>query len=256
MRKKKILKNMKTMLILLSAAMCLFLTVMCAPRHPAEPAMVFVHGGTFRMGCTDEQQGDCRDDESPVHEVTLSSFYIGRYEVTQAQWEALMGSNPSKFKGGNLPVENVSWDNVREFIERLNTATGKQYRLPTEAEWEYAARGGKKSRGYKYSGSNSVEDVAWMEDNSGDATHPVGTNKANELGIYDMSGNVWEWCNDRYGDYPASAQNNPVGAGSGRVLRGGSWGRNAGCCRVAIRSGGSPSNSGSSLGFRLSCSSR
>jgi formylglycine-generating enzyme required for sulfatase activity len=207
------------------------------------------------MGCTGD---DCNSWEKPVHEVTLSSFSIGKYEVTQAQWEALMGSNPSSFKGNNLPVENVSWDDVQEFIERLNAATGKRYRLPTEAEWEYAAQGGNKSRGYEYSGSNSVEDVAWMVDNSGDATHPVGTRKANELGIYDMSGNVFEWCHDRYDDYPSSAQNNPVGASSGssRVRRGGGWSGSAGYCRVASRGGDSPDFSGRLLGFRLACSSR
>jgi formylglycine-generating enzyme required for sulfatase activity len=220
--------------------------------------MVFVQGGTFRMGCTAEQQDDCDGDEKPVHEVTLSSYYIGKYEVTQAQWEALMGSNPSKFKGGNLPVENVSWDDVQVFIERLNAATGKRYRLPTEAEWEYAARGGKRSRNYKYSGSNSVEDVAWMDNNSGETTHPVGTKKANELGIYDMSGNVFEWCHDWYDDYPDSAQNNPVGASSGsyRVGRGGSWSYYAGICRMAIRGSRSPGRRDGLLGFRVACSSR
>jgi formylglycine-generating enzyme required for sulfatase activity len=226
-------------------------------RHPAEPEMVFVQGGTFWMGCTSEQQGACYDDEKPVHEVTLSNFYIGKYEVTQAQWEALMGNNSSRFKGSNLPVEQVSWDDAQMFIERLNAATGKRYRLPTEAEWEYAARGGNKSKGNKYSGSNFVENVAWMETNSGNATHPVGTKMANELGIYDMSGNVWEWCYDWYGAYPASAQNNPVGASSRsyRVNRGDSWSGSAGYCRVANRSLNSPGSSYGNLGFRLACSS-
>ncbi|MDR1119664.1 MAG: formylglycine-generating enzyme family protein [Dysgonamonadaceae bacterium] len=143
------------------------------------------------------------------------------------------------------------------FIERLNAATGKQYRLPTEAEWEYAARGGNKSKGYKYSGSNSVENAAWMITNSGYATHPVGTKIANELGIYDMSGNVWEWCYDWYGPYPASAQNNPAGASSGsdRVFRGGNWLRGAGYCRVAFRGNVSPGYSSRILGFRVACSS-
>jgi formylglycine-generating enzyme required for sulfatase activity len=169
-----------------------------------------------------------------------------------------MGSNPSYCTGDNLPVENVSWDEVQRFIEHLNASTGKQYRLPTEAEWEYAAQGGDKSRSYKYSGSNSVEDVAWMDNDSDRSTHPVGTKKANELGIYDMSGNVWEWCSDWYGDYPASAQNNPVGASSGssRVLRGGGWRGSAAYCHVAFRYSYSPGFSNGNLGFRLACSSK
>jgi formylglycine-generating enzyme required for sulfatase activity len=219
--------------------------------------MVYVQGGTFTMGCTGEQGNDCYPGEGPVHQVTLSNFYMGKYEVTQAQWKAVMGSNPSNFKGDNLPVEKVSWNDVQEFIRKLNAQTGKHYRLPTEAEWEYAARGGNKSRKYKYSGSNALESVAWYGDNSGSTTHPVGTKSANELGIYDMSGNVWEWCSDWSGAYPASAQNNPVGAlsGSDRVYRGGSWYIIAGSCRVAIRFDYSPGNSGSDLGFRLACSS-
>jgi formylglycine-generating enzyme required for sulfatase activity len=225
--------------------------------HPAEPEMVFVQGGTFWMGCTGEQGSDCESDERPVHEVTVSSFYIGKYEVTQAQWEMLMGNNPSNFKGGNLPVEKVSWNDAQMFIERLNAATGKQYRLPAEAEWEYAVRGGNKSKGTKYSGSNFVENAAWMGTNSSSDTHPVGTKMVNGLGIYDMSGNVWEWCYDWYGAYPASAQHNPVGASSGssRVFRGGSWGSGAGYCRVANRAYDSPGDGRSSLGFRLACSS-
>jgi formylglycine-generating enzyme required for sulfatase activity len=218
--------------------------------------MVFVQGGTFRMGCTGEQ-GSCEDDEKPVHEVRISSFYMGKYEVTQAQWKTLMGSNPSYFKGGNLPVEQVSWNDVQIFIKRLNAATGKQYRLPTEAEWEYAARGGNKSRGDRYSGSNSVENAGWIGANSGSATHPAGTKMANELGIYDMTGNVWEWCYDWYGAYPDSAQNNPAGASSGssRVRRGGCWNSRAGTCRVADRGRNSPGVSAYVLGFRVACSS-
>jgi formylglycine-generating enzyme required for sulfatase activity len=221
--------------------------------------MVYVQGGTFTMGCTSEQGSDCFNDEKPVHQVTLSSFYMGQYEVTQAQWKAVMGSNPSRFKGDNLPVEQVSWNDVQEFIRKLNAQTGKRYRLPTEAEWEYAARGGNQSRGYYFSGSNGASKVAWHPDNSGNKTHPVGTKSANELGIYDMSGNVWEWCYDWYGDYPASAQNNPVGAssGSGRVRRGGSWSgyaAGAGHCIVDYRSSISPSRSYDVLGFRLACS--
>jgi formylglycine-generating enzyme required for sulfatase activity len=222
----------------------------------AEPEMVFVQGGTFRMGCTGEQGSDCHDDERPAHSVTLSNFYVGKYEVTQAQWKAVMGSNPSYFKGDNLPVEQVSWDDVQEFIRKLNAQTGKQYRLPTEAEWEYAARGGSKSGGYKYSGSSSIKNVAWFdEDWENGSPHLVGEKRPNELGIYDMSGNVYEWCSDWYGNYPASAQSNPVGASSGsnRVFRGGSWNGEATFCCVAYRSYGITCYD---LGFRLACSSK
>jgi formylglycine-generating enzyme required for sulfatase activity len=228
----------------------------CAQRHPAEPEMVFVQGGTFRMGGTREQGSDSDKDEKPVHEVTISSFYMGKYEVTQAQWKTLMYHNPSSFEGDDLPVEEISWNDAQLFIERLNAATGKQYRLPTEAEWEYAARGGNKSNGCRYSGSNFIELVAWFGDNSDGTTHPVGTKRPNELGIHDMSGNVWEWCHDWYATYPASAQDNPSGASSGscRVNRGGGWYGNAGYCRVATRYDYSPDNSRSFLGFRLACS--
>jgi formylglycine-generating enzyme required for sulfatase activity len=215
-------------------------------------SMVFVQGGTFRMGCTQEQQGSCESDET-LHSVTVSSFSIGKYEVTQAQWKLIMGSNPSKFQGDNLPVENVSWHDAQEFIARLNDTTGKRYRLPTETEWEYAARGGAKSRGYKYSGSHNLNSVAWFEDNSGYSTHPVGSKLPNELGIYDMSGNVYEWCSDGYDSYPASAQQDPVGAGSGsyRVIRGGCRGSSATDCRVAYRSFKSPGSRYSLFGFRV-----
>ena len=187
--------------------------------------MIFAEGGTFMMGCTPEQQDDCFDSEKPAHEVTLSDFYIGKYEVTQLQWRAVMGNNPSHFEGGNLPVENVSWDDVEEFISRLNERTGENYRLPTEAEWEYAARGGSRSSGYKYSGSNDIGDVAWFFNNSDGATHPVGAKIANELGIYDMSGNVWEWVSDWYGNYNDGMQMDPKGPAEGteRVFRGGGW---------------------------------
>ena len=203
------------------------------------------------MGCTSEQGNDCESDEKPAHQVTLSDFYIGKYEVSQKQWKTIMGSNPSYFSNcDNCPVEQVSWNDIQEFIKKLNQKTGKSYRLPTEAEWEYAARGGAQSRGYKYSGSNNLGDVGWYGENSGNKTHPVGQKKANELGIYDMSGNVWEWCNDRYGSYSSSSQQNPQGSNSGtnRILRGGSWSRNAKCCRVSYRIIGSR---GDRSGFRL-----
>ena len=216
--------------------------------------MVFVEGGTFQMGATSEQGSDAYGDEKPVHSVTLSDFYIGKYEVTQAQWKAVMGKNPSHFTGkDNRPVENVSWEDMHKFIKKLNQLTGKRYRLPTEAEWEYAARGGKKSQGYKYAGGNSIDKVAWYRDNSGDKTHPVGKKQPNELGLYDMSGNVYEWCQDWYGDYSSSAQTNPTGPsrGSDRVLRGGGLYSFAGFCRVAHRDPDNPSDGSLSSGFRL-----
>ena len=209
--------------------------------------MVYVSGGTFIMG------GDESSDQTPTHSVTLSSYYICKYEVTQALWRAVMGSNPSKFKGDNLPVEQVSWNDCQTFINRLNNYTGRNFRLPTEAEWEFAARGGNYSRHYKYSGSNYISDVAWYTDNSGNRTHPVGTKQANELGLYDMSGNVWEWCSDRYGSYSSYSQSNPTGAtsGFGRVERGGNWCGLARYCCSSHRSYYAPGNSFDDLGLRL-----
>ena len=154
--------------------------------------MVEVRGGTFTMGATSEQEVDAFGDEKPAHEVTLSDYYIGKTEVTQALWKAVMGNNPSYFEGENLPVECISWHDCKTFISKLNALTGKNFRMPTEAEWEYAARGGSKSRGYKYSGSNTLDDVAWYSGNSDSETHEVGTKSPNELGLYDMSGNVSE----------------------------------------------------------------
>ena len=222
--------------------------------HGVAFKMVRVVGGTFQMGATSEQGSDADSDETPVHSVTLSDYYIGQTEVTQELWEAVMGSNPSYFKGDNQrPVENVSWNDCQEFIEKLNRLTGKNFRLPTEAEWEYAARGGNKSRGYKYSGSNNPDAVAWYYYNSGSKTHPVATKQSNELGLYDMSGNVYEWCQDWYGGYKSNSQTNPTGAskGSRRVLRGGSWGSSAGGVRVSDRDDYSPDYRDSNLGLRL-----
>ena len=215
--------------------------------------MVYVDGGIFDMGATSEQGSEADSDEKPVHRVTLSDYYIGKCEVTQELWEAVMGSNPSCFIGVQNPVEGVSWNDCQEFVSSLNSLTGMTFRLPTEAEWEYAARGGNKSRHYKYSGSNNIFDVAWHDGNSGSTTHAVGTKTANELGIYDMSGNVWEWCSDWYGSYSAGAQTNPQGPSSGsfRVLRGGSWGSIAGGCRVSLRYSYDPGNSVSINGLRL-----
>ena len=214
--------------------------------------MVRVEAGTFTMGATPEMK-DPFLWEKPAHQVTLTNdYYIGKYEVTQALWKAVMGKNPSNFKGDNLPVEQVSWDDCQEFINKLNKITGKKFRLPTEAEWEYAARGGKKSRGYQYSGSNNLSDVAWYKDNSDSRIHTVGSKQANELGIYDMSGNVWEWCQDRWGYYSSSSQTNPIGANSGsdRVRRGGYWGEYDDC-RLSCRFSTAPSSRFMNLGLRL-----
>lgn len=217
--------------------------------------MVEVGGGTFTMGATSEQGSDAWDEEKPAHEVTLSDYYIGQTEVTQALWEAVMGSNPSDSKGGNLPVERVSWDDCQVFIQKLNQLTGKQFRLPTEAEWEYAARGGRKSRGYKYAGGNNIDSVAWCDGNSGNETHPVATKQANELGIYDMSGNVLEWCSDWCGDYTSSSQSDPQGSSSGsfRVIRGGCYYNFARNCRVSYRISNTLDYRSGYLGLRLSC---
>ena len=229
--------------------------------------MVAVEGGTFTMGATAEQGSDAYDSEYPTHQVTLSGFSIGQTEVTQELWQAVMGSNPSYFNGGssgtnlNRPVEQVSWDDCQAFITKLNEMTGQQFRLPTEAEWEYAARGGNSSQGYKYAGSNTIDDVAWYwynipsqsEGTAGYGTQTVATKQPNELGIYDMSGNVWEWCQDWYGSYSAGAQTNPAGPASYsiRVCRGGSWCDYARSCRVSFRGSDSPDGRYSYLGLRL-----
>lgn len=222
---------------------------------PEPGGMVYVEGGTFQMGDT---RNEGSSDEKPVHNVTVSSFYIGKYEVTQKEWVEIMGSNPSYFKGDDLPVEMVSWNNIQEYIRKLNAKTGQKYRLPTEAEWEYAAKGGASTgsaTASKYSGSDNIDEVAWYWDNSGKQTHSVGLKKPNELGIYDMSGNVWEWCSDWYGEkyYSESASKDPKGPGSGdfRVLRGGSWGNLDFGCRSANRSWGSPGFRSNIDGFRL-----
>ena len=242
--------------------------------------MVFVQGGTFTMGATEEQGSDYDSDELPSHQVTLSDFYIGKYEVTQLLWEYVMkysgicadgttmsayasdvwlGEMPSSTYGvgPDYPAYYVSWEDiVNIFIPRLNKITGKIFRLPTEAEWEYAARGGNMSQGYKYSGSNTIDDVAWYRINASAMTHPVGTKAPNELGLYDMSGNVYEWCSDWYGWYSPSAQSNPTGptSGSSRVIRGGSRTNSAEFCRVSNRSDDFPDERGfANLGFRLVC---
>ncbi len=239
--------------------------------------MVKVTGGTFLMGAQstnsigDNYDADASSDESPVHQVTLSDYYIGETEVTQGLWEAVMkyngscadgstisayghdvwGINPESTYGlgADYPAYNVTWvDIVNVFLPRLNKITGGNFRLPTEAEWEYAARGGERSNGYKYSGSNTIDDVAWYDNNSSSMAHQVGTKAPNELGLYDMSGNVREWCSDLYVSYSSSAETNPYRF---RVFRGGSWGYDAQCCRVSFRSNNGPSYHSASLGFRL-----
>ena len=212
--------------------------------------MVRVEGGTFRMGATSEQEDEAESDEKPVHSVTLSSYYIGKTEVTQALWQAVMGSNPSCFEGSDLPVEDVSWNDCQEFIQKLNRLTGRNFRLPTEAEWEFACRGGNNSRGYKYSGSNNLGSVAWY---SCGKTRPVGTKAPNELGIYDMSGNVWEWCSDCFANYSSGAQTNPTGPLRGliRVHRGGGCFDYAGDCRSSYRYYNDPTFRNNNLGLRL-----
>ena len=217
--------------------------------------MVYVEGGTFMMGATSEQGSDADGDEKPAHRVTLSSFYIGMYEVTQEEWLAVMDSNPSDFKGAKRPVENVSWNDCQVFIRKLNQMTGGKFRLPTEAEWEYAARGGNKSLGYKFAGSSNLGYVAWSDEKWNAQTHDVGQKHPNELGLYDVSGNVWEWCQDWYdiNYYSTSPQMKPIGpsTGSVHVLRGGSLSNNAWYCRVSNRTGEKPGYQSNNLGLRL-----
>ena len=278
MSDKYLLMKMKHFLIGVKAVMSVALLSLASLAQAAAPAdggkqtftangvsftMVAVRGGTFTMGATSEQESDAYWDEKPAHKVTLSSFCIGETEVTQELWQAVMGTNPSAFKGTKHPVENVSWFDCQEFLKKLNVLTGKNFRLPSEAEWEYAARGGSRSRGCKYSGSNNIDDVAWYDKNCYDkgedspdyGPHDVGGKKPNELGLYDMSGNVREWCNDWWEEtyYSASPQSDPRGpeAGADRLLRGGSWFILARCCRVAYRSHFYPDYYNYFIGLRL-----
>lgn len=219
--------------------------------------MIPVEGKTFTMGATSEQSNVSPDSrEKPTHRVVLSSYLIGETEVTQELWKAVMGNSPSFFGGNTRPVEQVSWYDCQLFLRKLNTLTGKKFRLPTEAEWEFAARGGSKTQSYIFSGSNDLSDVAWFGYNSEDATHPVKMKAPNELGIYDMCGNVWEWCQDWYGDYNNIPETNPKGpiSGSGHVLRGGSWINDAWTCRKTFRSNSQSNEKSYCYGFRLALS--
>ncbi|MEI6749815.1 MAG: SUMF1/EgtB/PvdO family nonheme iron enzyme [Bacteroidota bacterium] len=220
---------------------------------PKLPEMVFVAGGTFQMG---SKTGG--SDKQPVHTVRLDDFYIGKYEVTQAQWKAVMNDDGhlNFFEGyPDCPVERVSWLNAVRFIVKLNALTGEKFRLPTEAEWEFAARGGNHSRSFKYSGSDSAREVAWRSDNAEGMTHPFGLKKPNELGIFDMSGNVWEWCVDWYSEsyYTISPRRNPTGpiAGTERVIRGGSWFQDSSGLNVTDRKAVNPEWQLGFVGFRL-----
>jgi formylglycine-generating enzyme required for sulfatase activity len=220
-----------------------------------QAGMVKVQGGTFTMGCT-AKQGDCAAASKPSHTVTVSTFYISKFDVTQAQWEAVMGTNPSHFNNcPNCPVENVSWNDAMAFIAKLNAKTGKKYRLPTEAEWEFAARGGNNSKGYKYAGGNDIDAVAWYKGNSGGKTQPVGQKQPNELGLYDMTGGVWQWCSDWRDDkyYAISPANDPRGPASGevRVARGSCWNDIIQNCSVSLRGSDAPSVPHDVIGFRL-----
>jgi formylglycine-generating enzyme required for sulfatase activity len=250
--------------------------------------MVLVKGGSFTMGCTSEQ-GDCDSNEKPTHEVTLGDFYMGKYEVTVKEYLAFCsatggnwpewleegsdynvetgsddwykGLGYSRAGGGNLPIVGVSWHDAVAYCEWKSLEEGRPHRLPTEAEWEYAARGGVHQEGFKYSGSDNIDEVAWYQENSYDkgsghpdyGTHEVGTKKPNALGIYDLSGNVWEWCGDWYGDYGSGSQTDPNGpsTGSGRVFRGGSWFDHPGGCRGAFRNNHRPGLRNDYLGFRV-----
>ena len=209
--------------------------------------MVYVEGGTFLMGAPDDDY-DSSSFDKPAHMVTLDSYYICKYEVTQALWFAVMDNNPSELKGNmNRPVERVTYEDCQKFLKKLNILTGRNFRLPTEAEWEFAARGGKYSRGYKYAGSNDIDEVSWYSDNSRNTTHPVGQKSPNELGLYDMSGNVWEWC------YNSSSQTHPIGPtlGSSRVIRGGNFIGIAGGCVVWSRNCNPPLSTSCDMGLRL-----
>jgi formylglycine-generating enzyme required for sulfatase activity len=215
--------------------------------------MVRIPAGSFEMGCQSGRDGSCHSDEKPVHGVNLEAFEIGKFEVTQAQWKAVMGNNPSEFEGcgDSMPVENISWEDIQTFIQKLNAKTGKHYRLPSEAEWEYACRAGGDG---KYCGGENVDALAWHDDNSNKTTHPVGKKQANVWGLYDMSGNVWEWVQDwKHDDYSGAPTDGSAWEDSGeyRVLRGGSWNIITLNLRAACRNLSVPSFRNGDFGFRL-----
>lgn len=237
-------------LIIIGTMHCLFLSAY--NNDIPEIEMVVVEGGTFTMGF-DAHEAE-HTYETPKHQVALSDYKIGKYEVTQALWEAVMGDNPSVFKGPYLPVENVSWYDVDLFIKKLNKLTGKHYRLPTEAEWEFAARGGNKSKGYVYIGGDEIDSAAWHFGNSDKCTHAVGSSGANELGVFDMAGNVSEWTQDWYGHYSEKPQKNPKGAKSsdiGKIFRGGSFANLLNYNKPSCRFVSNPNFKSPTIGFRL-----
>lgn len=219
--------------------------------NPFNEIMVKVEGGTFLMGNEEYPSAGA----IPVHSVSLKSYFISATEVTQKQWREVMGSNPSYFEGDNLPVENVSWNDIQQFLRKLNSKhIGKNYRLPTEAEWEFAARGGNKSKGYLYSGSNNPSIIAWCGGVSDGKTHPVGQKLANEIGLYDMSGNVEEWCNDLYKHYDGTFGQNSKGImDDTRVIRGGYYNNAAWAIFVFCRNAREPNHHKGYLGFRICC---
>lgn len=215
-------------------------------------SLIPVVGGTYTQGGTSEQLADAFSYELPAHQVYVNGFYMGQTEIPQWLWTAVMSTNPSLWKGSYLPVERIKRNDIQLFLSKLNSITGQHFRLPTEAEWEYAARGGNRSRGYKYSGSNNIDDVAWYAGNSEKRTHEVGTKQPNELGLYDMSGNVWEWCSDWFHNYTTAYQSNPKGpaTGNAHTNRGGGWSNSAPYCRVSHRYEGNEKG-GTDLGFRI-----
>ena len=214
--------------------------------------MKLIAGGTFTMGGSLEGI-DYKNNELPAHSMKVESFYMSEYEVTQQLWTAIMGTNPSEFIGEQNPVENVNWYDCVEFTKKLCSLTGKTFRLPTEAEWEYAAKGGANQENYEFAGSNHIGDVAWAASNSGKTTHPVGQKSCNRCGLYDMSGNVYEWCSSWYAPYTVETMNNPLGPDSGedKVFRGGSWKYSDTYCRVTYRPHTNPNGKYNNLGLRL-----
>lgn len=215
--------------------------------------MIYVEGGTFQLGCLEPIDSLCTEYEKPVQKIKLSSYYIAQHEVTQLLWLELMGYNPNPFKNNKFPVANVSWNETQEFIKKLNHLTNLKFALPTEAQWEYAAKGGSKSKNTVFAGHKDVKKVAWYKENANGMYHVVGTLHPNELNLFDMNGNVWEWCSDYYSPYTPENKENPTGPSSGntRVYRGGSWLDNLNYTRITSRNSGNPNQKMNCLGFRL-----